>query len=84
MARPPLELYTVPKFSGIHRTYLPRPCEDSCVLNKHYPLDPEEKIKKKHAVTIERVEKHIAERGWGERGGFQPQPPKRKPGKKLP
>ena len=68
-----------PEFTG---RICPAPCEDSCVLNEHYTLDPEEKIKKKHAVTIEQIEKHIAERGW-EEGWIQPQPPNKETGKKI-
>ena len=33
-----------PEFTG---RICPAPCEDSCVLNEHYTLDPEEKNKKK-------------------------------------
>ena len=68
-----------PEFTG---RICPAPCEDSCVLNEHYTIDPEEKIKKKHAVTIEQIEKHIAERGW-EEGWIQPQPPDKETGKKI-
>jgi NADPH-dependent glutamate synthase beta chain and related oxidoreductases len=68
-----------PEFTG---RICPAPCEDSCVLNEHYTLDPEEKIKKKHAVTIEQIEKHIAERGW-EECWIQPQPPNKETGKKI-
>ena len=68
-----------PEFTG---RICPAPCEDSCVLNEHYTIDPEEKIKKKHAVTIEQIEKHIAERGW-EEGWIQPQPPNKETGKKI-
>ena len=39
-----------PEFTG---RICPAPCEDSCVLNEHYTLDPEEKIKKKIDVLLE-------------------------------
>jgi len=68
-----------PEFTG---RICPAPCEDSCVLNEHYTLDPEEKQKKKHSVTIEQVEKHIVERGWQE-GWILPQPPQQETGKKI-
>ena len=37
---------------------------------------------KKNSVTIEQIEKHIADRGWQE-GWIKPQPPKRLTGKKV-
>ena len=68
-----------PEFTG---RICPAPCEDSCVLNEYYTLDPQEKIKKTHAVTIEQIEKHIADRGW-EEGWIQPIPPTTETGKKV-
>ena len=68
-----------PEFTG---RICPAPCEDSCVLNAYYTLDDEEKVKKTHSVTIEQIEKHIADKGW-EEGWIVPQPPKRTTGKKV-
>lgn len=68
-----------PEFTG---RICPAPCEDSCVLNAYYTLDPEEKLRKKHSVTIEQIEKHIADRGW-EEGWIVPRPPKMLTGKKV-
>ena len=68
-----------PEFTG---RICPAPCEDACVLNEYYTLDPQEKNKKKNAVTIEQIEKHIVDRGW-EEGWIQPIPPKKLTGKKV-
>lgn len=68
-----------PEFTG---RICPAPCEDSCVLNAYYTLDPQEKTKKKHSVTIEQIEKHIAEKGW-ENGWIKPEPPEKLTGKKV-
>ncbi|MBF0279314.1 MAG: glutamate synthase subunit beta [SAR324 cluster bacterium] len=68
-----------PEFTG---RICPAPCEDSCVLNEYYTLDPGEKSKNKNSVTIEQIEKHIADRGW-EEGWIQPIPPKKLTGKKV-
>lgn len=68
-----------PEFTG---RICPAPCEDSCVLNEYYTLDLQEKIKKTHSVTIEQIEKHIADRGWQE-GWIQPIPPESETGKKV-
>mgnify|MGYP000862495803 FL=1 len=68
-----------PEFTG---RICPAPCEESCVLNEHYTLDPEEKENKKNAVTIEQVEKHIAERGWQE-GWIHPEAPSSETGKRI-
>ena len=62
-----------PEFTG---RICPAPCEDDCVLNEHYTLDAVEKQQKVNVVTIEEIEKHIAERGWSE-GWIRPLPPKK-------
>ena len=62
-----------PEFTG---RICPAPCEDDCVLNEHYTLDAVEKQQKVNVVTIEEIEKHIAERGWTE-GWIKPLPPKK-------
>ncbi|MED5241014.1 MAG: glutamate synthase subunit beta [SAR324 cluster bacterium] len=62
-----------PEFTG---RICPAPCEDDCVLNEHYTLDAVEKQQKVNVVTIEEIEKHIAERGWSE-GWIKPLPPKK-------
>ena len=66
-----------PEFTG---RICPAPCEDTCVLNEHYTLDADEKLKKVNAVTIEEIEKHIAERGWSE-GWIKPHPPEERTNK---
>ena len=66
-----------PEFTG---RICPAPCEDTCVLNEHYTLDAAEKQQKVNVVTIEEIEKHIAERGW-EEGWIQPQLPEKLTGK---
>ena len=66
-----------PEFTG---RICPAPCEDTCVLNEHYTLDADEKLKKVNAVTIEEIEKHITERGWSE-GWIKPQPPEERTNK---
>ncbi|MBF0349901.1 MAG: glutamate synthase subunit beta [SAR324 cluster bacterium] len=68
-----------PEFTG---NVCPAPCEDSCVLNEYYTLDPEEKKDHKYAVTIEQIERHTAEFGWKE-GWIKPQPATEKTGKKV-
>lgn len=68
-----------PEFTG---RICPAPCEDACVLNEYYTLDPQEKIKKVNAVTIEQIEKHIADRGW-EEGWIKPLSPEKLTGKKI-
>ncbi|MBF0288173.1 MAG: glutamate synthase subunit beta [SAR324 cluster bacterium] len=68
-----------PEFTG---RACPAPCENTCVLNDYYTLDPQEKSIKKNAITIEQVEKHIADRGWQE-GWIKPVPPKMLTGKKV-
>ena len=60
-----------PEFTG---RICPAPCEDSCVLNSYYTLEPEDKQKKKNSVTIEEIEKHIVDYGW-EQGWIVPVPP---------
>ena len=62
-----------PEFTG---RICPAPCEDDCVLNEHYTLDAVEKQQKVNVVTIEEIEKHIAERGWSE-DWIKPLPPKK-------
>ncbi|MCI0439368.1 MAG: glutamate synthase subunit beta [Chloroflexi bacterium] len=57
-----------PEFTG---RICPAPCEASCVLNINQ--DP---------VTIEYIEKAIADRGWQE-GWIKPEPPKQRTGKKV-
>ena len=68
-----------PEFTG---RICPAPCEDTCVLNEHYTLDAAEKQQKVNVVTIEEIEKHIAERGWAE-GWIQPQLPEKLTGKRI-
>jgi len=68
-----------PEFTG---RICPAPCEDTCVLNEHYTLDAAEKQQKVNVVTIEEIEKHIAERGW-EEGWIQPQLPEKLTGKGI-
>ena len=68
-----------PEFTG---RICPAPCEDACVLNEYYTLDSREKLKKKNAVTIEQIEKHIADRGWQE-GWIQPILPEKSTDKKI-
>ena len=68
-----------PEFTG---RICPAPCEDACVLNEYYTLDLQERLKKKNAVTIEQIEKHIADRGW-EEGWIQPILPEKSTGKQI-
>jgi len=68
-----------PEFTG---RICPAPCEDDCVLNEHYTLDAEEKQQKVNVVTIEEIEKHIAERGWTE-GWIKPLPPEKLTDKRI-
>lgn len=59
-----------PEFTG---RICPAPCESECVLKQYY---------REEAVTIEYVEKHIADRGWQE-GWIKPIPPKELTGKTV-
>ena len=68
-----------PEFTG---RICPAPCEDSCVLNEHYTLNENDKQHKVNAVTIEEIEKHIAERGWKE-GWIKPIPPEKLTDKRI-
>ncbi|HIL87578.1 MAG TPA: glutamate synthase subunit beta [Deltaproteobacteria bacterium] len=68
-----------PEFTG---RICPAPCEESCVLNAYYTLDEAEREQKKHSVTIEQIEKHIADRGWAE-GWIVPRPPAKLTGKSV-
>merc|ERR1711907_39528 len=68
-----------PEFTG---RICPAPCEESCVLNAYYTLDAEERNRRKNSVTIEQIEKHIADRGW-EEGWIKPEPPKKLTNKKV-
>jgi len=68
-----------PEFTG---RICPAPCEDDCVLNEHYTLDSAEKLQKVNVVTIEEIEKHIAERGWSE-GWIKPLPPEKLTDKRI-
>ena len=60
-----------PEFTG---RICPAPCEDACVLYEHYTVDAAEKQQKVNVVTIEEIEKHIAEQGWKE-DWIKPLPP---------
>ena len=68
-----------PEFTG---RICPAPCEDSCVLNAYYTLDEADRAQKKNSVTIEQIEKHIAERGWTE-GWIVPHAPSKLTGKSV-
>jgi glutamate synthase (NADPH) small chain len=57
-----------PEFTG---RVCPAPCETACVLSINEP-----------AVTIEMIEREIAERGWRE-GWIQPEPAERRSGKRV-
>lgn len=57
-----------PEFTG---RVCPAPCETSCVLGINEP-----------PVTIEMIEREIAERGWKE-GWIKPEPPEKRTGKKV-
>ncbi|RMG84567.1 MAG: glutamate synthase subunit beta [Bacteroidetes bacterium] len=57
-----------PEFTG---RICPAPCEAACVLGINEP-----------PVTIEHIEKNIAETAW-EKGYIQPRPPKSRTGKKI-
>jgi glutamate synthase (NADPH/NADH) small chain len=57
-----------PEFTG---RICPAPCEAACVLGINEP-----------PVTIEYIEKEIAERGWKE-GWIKPEPPETRTGKKV-
>ena len=65
------ELHSTNNFPEFTGRICPAPCEDSCVLNINQ--DP---------VTIEYIEKAIADRGWRE-GWITPQPPKTRTGKTV-
>ena len=62
-----------PEFTG---RICPAPCEDVCVLNEHYTVNAAEKQQKVNVVTIEEIEKHIAEQGWKE-DWIKPLPPEK-------
>ena len=57
-----------PEFTG---RVCPAPCEGSCVLGINEP-----------PVTIEMIEREIAERGWAE-GWIKPEPPQERTGKRV-
>ena len=65
------ELHTTNNFPEFTGRICPAPCEGSCVLNINN--DP---------VTIEYIEKAIADRGWDE-GWIVPQPPSERTGKSV-
>ena len=65
------ELHATNNFPEFTGRVCPAPCETSCVLNIND--DP---------VTIEYIEKAIADRGWQE-GWITPQPPENRTGKKI-
>ena len=65
------ELHSTNNFPEFTGRICPAPCEGSCVLNIN--SDP---------VTIEYVEKAIADRGWNE-GWIVPEPPKSRTGKSV-
>ncbi len=65
------ELHSTNNFPEFTGRICPAPCEGSCVLNINN--DP---------VTIEYVEKAIADRGWRE-GWIVPEPPKTRTGKSV-
>ncbi|MHA6248350.1 glutamate synthase subunit beta [Pontibacter sp. CAU 1760] len=64
-------LYSTNNFPEFTGRICPAPCEASCVLSINKP-----------AVTIEHIEKAIAEKSF-ELGLVKPQPPKRRTGKKV-
>jgi glutamate synthase (NADPH/NADH) small chain len=64
-------LHTTNNFPEFTGRICPAPCEASCTLSIN--TDP---------VTIEYIEKAIADRGW-EEGWITPQPPKTRTGKKV-
>ena len=68
-----------PEFTG---RICPAPCEDACVLNEHYTVDEAEKQQKVNVVTIEEIEKHIAEQGWTE-AWIKPLPPEKLTDKQI-
>ena len=65
------ELHTTNNFPEFTGRICPAPCEESCVLNINQ--DP---------VTIEHIEKNIADMGW-DKGWIKPNPPKYRTGKKI-
>lgn len=68
-----------PEFTG---RICPAPCEDVCVLNEHYTVNAAEKQQKVNVVTIEEIEKHIAEQGWKE-DWIKPLPPEKLTDKRI-
>ena len=66
-----IELHSTNNFPEFTGRICPAPCETSCVLNINQ--DP---------VTIEYIEKAIADRGWKE-GWITPSPPQVRTGKKV-
>ena len=64
-------LHTTNNFPEFTGRICPAPCESACVLGIINP-----------AVTIEMVEREIAEQGWA-RGYVQPEPPQQRTGKKV-
>ena len=65
------ELHSTNNFPEFTGRICPAPCEESCVLSINQ--DP---------VTIEYIEKAIADRGW-EEGWIVPKPPERRTGKRA-
>ena len=65
------ELHATNNFPEFTGRICPAPCEASCVLNINQ--DP---------VTIEHLEKSIADKGW-EEGWIKPQPPEKRTGRKV-
>ena len=66
-----IELHSTNNFPEFTGRVCPAPCEAACVLNINQ--DP---------VTIEYIEKAIADRGWSE-GWIAPEPPTQRTGKKV-
>lgn len=66
-----IELHATNNFPEFTGRVCPAPCEAACVLNINQ--DP---------VTIEYIEKAIADRGWSE-GWIAPEPPTQRTGKKV-
>ena len=65
------ELHSTNNFPEFTGRICPAPCEGSCVLNIN-----------NDAVTIEYIEKAIADRGWSE-GWIVPEPPEFRSGKSV-
>ena len=76
------QLHKTNNFPDITGRICPAPCEDSCVLNAYYTLDPTKQLTRKNSVTIEQIEKHIAERAW-ENDWILPEKPKHLTGKRV-